>query len=117
MEHRLTPVARKLRTASTEAEARLWSRLRARQLGGFKFVRQCPIGDAIADFGCRSARLVVELDGGQHADSPTDADRTRRIEANGYTVLRFWNNEVLANTDGVLQVILEHLHIATNRTP
>ena len=111
---RLTPGARKLRRDMTDAEALLWWRLRGRQLGA-KFVRQFPIGDAVADFACRSARLVVELDGGQHVRAvEADALRTRMIEAHGYAVIRFWNNDVMENLDGVLQAISEHLRLASN---
>lgn len=113
-EKRLTPVARRLRRASTEAEARLWSRLRSRQIEGAKFVRQFPIGPHIADFACRDAGLAIELDGGQHAESPTDSARTTLIEAHGYTVIRFWNHDVLANTEGVLEEIRQALMIARN---
>jgi len=83
-------------------EALLWTRLRSRQLDGAKFVRQHPIGPYVADFCCRAARLVIELDGGQHADDDADIARTRVIEANGYTVIRFWNNDVIENIEGVL---------------
>lgn len=85
----LTPLARKLRTNQTEAEKRIWSRLRSRQIEDAKFVRQYPIGSAIADFCCRSLRLVIELDGAQHADSATDEERTRRIETAVFRVVRF----------------------------
>jgi BirA family biotin operon repressor/biotin-[acetyl-CoA-carboxylase] ligase len=112
---RLTPVARKLRRNATEAETRLWARLRAGQLEGAKFVRQFPIGNHVTDFACRSVRLVIELDGGQHADSPDDAERTRLIEAHGYTVIRFWNTDVMRNVDGVLDAILGQLRIARGR--
>jgi very-short-patch-repair endonuclease len=105
---RLTSVARKLRQERTEAEIRLWSRLRGRQLDGYKFVEQFPIGPHVADFACRGARLVVELDGGQHG-TDVDAERIRIIEAFGYTVIRFWNHDVLGNTDGVLETILRQL--------
>ena len=111
---RLTRLAQKLRREPTKAEVRLWSHLRGRQMG-VQFMRQFQIGKAIADFACRRARLVIELDGGQHADSLTDDERTRIIEDHGYSVIRFWNNEVLANTDGVLTVIAESLAIARNR--
>ncbi len=112
---RLTPVARKLRREMTDAELLLWSRLRGQQLGA-RFTRQFPIGDAVADFACRSAKLVVELDGGQHAlTTVADAARTRLIEAHGYTVIRFWNSDVTSNLDGVLETILHHLDIARNR--
>lgn len=113
-EKRLTSLGRKLRREPTEAEARLWSYLRASQFHNAKFTRQHPIGNFIADFACRSLRLAVELDGGQHAESPSDADRTRIIEAHGYRVIRFWNNEVLGNMEGVLQVIAEEIAIARN---
>ncbi|MBA4041628.1 MAG: DNA-cytosine methyltransferase [Sphingobium sp.] len=112
---RLTPVARKLRRTTTEAEAGLWGRLRNRRLEGGKFVRQFPIGLHVADFACREAKLVIELDGGQHAASTTDTARTALIEAHGYTVIRFWNNDLLANTDGVLEEIRQALLIARNR--
>lgn len=112
---RLTPIAQKLRRDPTEAEKRLWLRVRGEQLGA-KFTRQFPIGPHIADFACRSARLVIELDGGQHADNPADDARTRVIEAHGYRVIRFWNNDVLSNTDGVLTVIVQELALARNRT-
>ena len=112
---RLTPIARKLRADPTEAEKRLWSRLRSAQLGA-KFTRQFPIGNFVVDFACRSLRLAIELDGGQHADSATDGARTRVIEAHGYRVIRFWNNDVLANTDGVLTVIMQEIALARNQS-
>ena len=112
-EKRLTSVARKLRTNSTDAEALLWSRLRARQLEGRKFVRQFPIGNSVADFACRSARLIVELDGGQHAERlDQDVERTRSIEDHGYRVIRFWNHDVLGNIEGVLEAIRQELLLA-----
>jgi BirA family biotin operon repressor/biotin-[acetyl-CoA-carboxylase] ligase len=83
---------------------------------GVQFTREFPIGNYIADFACRRAKLVIEIDGGQHADSEADLERTREIEAHGYTVIRFWNNEVLGNTDGVLTSIAEHLAISRNRS-
>lgn len=104
-EKKLTSVARKLRSASTDVEIALWQRLRARQIEGAKFVRQFPIGPHVADFACRAAKLVIELDGGQHADSVADMERTRLIEAHGYTVIRFWNNDVVENIDGILEEI------------
>ncbi len=111
---RLTPVARKLRRQSTDAEQLLWSHLRSRQLEQAKWVRQYPIGPHIADFACRALKLVIELDGGQHADNPADAQRTRLIEAQGYRVIRFWNNDVMANPDGVLQAIAAEIRLARN---
>jgi very-short-patch-repair endonuclease len=117
-EKRLTPIARKLRRGQTDAESHLWYQLRGRRLEGFKFRRQLPIGRHVADFCCEEARVVVELDGSQHADSETDPARTATIEAAGYQILRFWNNDVLQNTDGVLEVIADTLRIATEgRTP
>lgn len=113
-EKRLTGLARNLRNNATEAEQRLWLHLRASRFEGAKFTRQFPIGNFIADFACRSLRIAVELDGGQHAESPTDANRTRIIEAHGYRVIRFWNNEVFENLDGVLTVIAEEIAIARN---
>ena len=111
-EKRLTPVARKLRREATDVETVLWQRLRARQIEGAKFAPQFPIGRYVADFACREARLVVELDGGQHSESGTDAARTMLIEAYGFTVLRFWNNDVLQNLDGVLEEIARTLRLA-----
>ncbi len=107
--------AKTLRANSTDAERKLWSRLRDRQLLGFKFVRQQPIGPFIADFACRDADLVVELDGSQHAEDEAvfyDARRTAVLAQHGYDVLRFWNNDVLIHTDGVLEVIVAHLEKA-----
>lgn len=98
--------SRRLRRQQTEAETRLWSRLRAKRLHGLKFRRQVPIGNYIADFVCPGAKLVVEVDGSQHADdSGYDARRTEFLEREGYRVLRFWNNEVLAETDSVIEKI------------
>jgi very-short-patch-repair endonuclease len=93
-----------------DAEAKLWARLRSRQLCGFKFRRQYPIGGFITDFCCFEQRLVVELDGGQHAER-TQADQSRSdvLTRHGYRVLRFWDNEVMKNIDEVLQRIVEAL--------
>lgn len=110
---RLTFTARSLRRNQTEAEARLWSRLRNRQLGGHKFRRQMVVGNFIADFGCAAANLLIELDGSQHADSQADVARTEAIESYGFNVIRFWNNDVTDNLDGVLAAILDAL--AVNR--
>ncbi|MUV13059.1 DUF559 domain-containing protein [Lysobacter sp. HX-5-24] len=100
--------ARLLRNNATLCERRLWRHLRARRLGGHRFRRQYPIAGYIADFACVEARVVVELDGSQHADARAyDALRTRRMETNGYRVLRFWNNALLQQRDAVLGVILK----------
>ena len=112
-EKRLTPVARKLRRASTDAENRLWHHLRGRRFEDAKFVRQFPIGPHVADFACRSAKLAIELDGGQHS-AEKDAPRTHIIESFGYRVIRFWNNDVLENTEGVLEIIRRELALARN---
>jgi very-short-patch-repair endonuclease len=87
--------AQTLRAASTEAEKKLWSRLHDRRLGGSKFVRQVPVGPYYADFVCQACKLVVEVDGSQHADSAYDDKRDAILLALGYRVLRFWNAEVL----------------------
>jgi len=104
-EKRLTPIARALRRNATDVERTLWQRLRGRQIEDAKFVSQFPIGPYVVDFACRAARLAIELDGGQHAESTTDAARTTLIEAHGYVVLRFWNNDVVEDMEGVLETI------------
>ncbi|WP_456014075.1 endonuclease domain-containing protein [Methylorubrum populi] len=100
---------RRLRHEQTEAERRLWCGLRDRRLAGFKFVRQESIGPYIADFFCREAKLIVEVDGSQHADSTDDAARDARLSIVGYRVLRFWNAEVSNNIVGVLDTIFAAL--------
>jgi very-short-patch-repair endonuclease len=100
-----TERARGLRRNSTDAERKLWNRLRSRAIGGHKFVRQESVGPYIADFVCRESRLIIEVDGGQHATEPRDPLRDRWLTDHGYRILRFWNNDVLGNTDGVLEVI------------
>jgi len=102
--------ARNLRATPTDAEMRLWSRLRRKQLDGFRFRRQHPMGHYIVDFFCAETRLIVEVDGGQHADD--DGRRTVWLESRGYRVIRFWNNEVLLNIDGVLMTIAQALKTA-----
>jgi very-short-patch-repair endonuclease len=102
--------ARQLRRNQTDVEKKLWSRLRARQLAGAKFRRQYPIDKFIVDFCCFEQRLVVELDGGQHAvEAEADQHRSALIREHGYRVLRFWDNEVIENIDGVLERIAEAL--------
>ena len=99
--------ARELRTEDTKAEAHLWASLRDRRLGGWRWKRQVPQGPYIVDFYCAEAMLVVEVDGGQHADAvPYDERRTTFLASKGLRVLRFWNREVLTNRDGVCLTIL-----------
>ncbi len=113
---RLTPIARRRRRDMTDAERLLWSRLRGQQLDGRKFVKQFPLGPGVVDFACRSAKLVIELDGGQHAAAAAkDAARSAMIEAHGYRVIRFWNNDVMENLDGVLEAILAEIRNARTR--
>ncbi len=102
--------ARELRSDSTGAELVLWHAVRDRRLLGFKFRRQVPRSRYVTDFLCASAKLIVEVDGGQHAlRSEEDNVRTQQLEKDGYRVLRFWNNEVLGNLEGVLTVIAAEL--------
>ena len=102
--------ARSLRKLPTDAEALLWFHLRDRRMANHKFRRQRPIGPYFADFACIEIKLIVELDGGQHVEAAVyDADRTRFLEGQGYRVLRFWNNEVLMQTDAVRGRILQAL--------
>jgi very-short-patch-repair endonuclease len=102
---RKTSIARRLRRNATIAERRLWYRLRSRSLYGMKFVRQEPIGPYIVDFVWREHRLIVEVDGGQHSENAGDAARDRRLHDHGYRVLRFWDNDVIGNIEGVLETI------------
>ena len=98
--------ARAMRREPTEAERLLWARLRDRRLGGHKFRRQHPLGAFVADFACLERRLIVEANGEQHVESKHDADRTEWLRAQGWRVVRFWNNEVRENPDGVAEAIL-----------
>ncbi|HZO45561.1 MAG TPA: endonuclease domain-containing protein [Xanthobacteraceae bacterium] len=100
-------IARRLRRQQTDAEKSLWLKLRNGRLGGLKFRRQMSLNGFVVDFCCPSAKLIIELDGGQHLEQrEQDARRTRDLEDGGYFVLRFWNNDVLQNVDGVLEEIL-----------
>lgn len=101
-----TARARALRVDETEPEYRFWGELRNRRLNGYKFVRQIPIGPYIVDFLCRELRLVVELDGGQHCDSAHDKSRDRWLNEHGYSVLRFWNNEVMRERRSVIDTLM-----------
>ena len=108
MTSRLTNLAKTLRKRSTDAELILWQRLKARRLEGIKFRRQQPIEDFIVDFLSFEKRIIIELDGGQHAeDRQKDRERDKLLTEAGFKVLRFWNNEILENLDGVLERIQE----------
>ena len=98
--------ARKFRATETEAERRFWNLVRNRSIDGLKFVRQYPFGPYIADFACRERMLVVELDGSQHAESEYDERRSAFINAEGYSVLRFWNTEVIRELGSVHEFVL-----------
>jgi very-short-patch-repair endonuclease len=104
-DRKMIRIARRLRVNQTDAETVLWNRIRNRQIDGHKFARQLPIGAYVCDFVCREKQIVLEVDGGQHTDSATDAVRDEYLVAEGYRVLRFWNNDVLGNLDGVLMTI------------
>jgi very-short-patch-repair endonuclease len=115
---RPTARSRELRLNATEAERRLWTRLSARQVAQTRFNRQFPIGPFICDFVSRAARLVVEVDGGQHAtQQEADTHRSTYLESKGYRVLRFWNNDVIENTDGVVEVIERNLLDSPSPSP
>ena len=101
-----TERARDLRAHQTEAEALLWSELRGRRCNGWKFRRQVPLKGYIADFLCAEAKLIVELDGGQHADSAYDRVRDARLNEAGYRILRFWNDEVIQQREWTLERII-----------
>ena len=100
---------RELRQNSTDAERRLWNALRDRQLQGYKFRRQRAIGPFIGDFVCVAHRLIIEIDGSQHVDNAYDAGRTKWLEDHDWCMLRFWNNDVLMNIEGVAEAILKTL--------
>ena len=105
-----TARARRLRRDSTDAERHLWRALRNRQIDGHKVRRQVPLGPYVVDFACLDRHLVIEIDGGQHARTePFDSRRTAWLESQGFTVLRFWNSEISAETDAVLSAIREAL--------
>jgi very-short-patch-repair endonuclease len=104
VDHRV-PRARSMRRDATEAEKKLWQHLRQPPFKEHHFRRQATIGPYFADFATHHAKIVIEVDGGQHSGSASDEVRTQYLEANGYRVLRFWNNDVLANRSGVLSAI------------
>jgi len=101
--------ARALRKSMTDAERVLWRLLRDRRLAGWRFRRQEPIDHYVVDFICFEARLIIEADGGQHFESQTDKTRDAYLQSKGFRVLRFWNNDVLSNREGVPRTILEAL--------
>ena len=103
---RLRTFARSMRRAPTEAEDRLWGALRDRRLDGLKFRRQVPIGAFIVDFVCMEAKLIVEVDGVQHAESARDMARDAELEARGFRVLRFWNDDVMRDLDATCATII-----------
>lgn len=106
----INQLSKNLRKNQTKAEIKIWRHLKNRALAGFKFRRQCAIGPYIVDFVCFEKMVVIEIDGGQHAEQlKEDARRTACLKSRGFEVLRFWNNEVLANTDAVLSAILTAL--------
>lgn len=111
MANNLIPLAKSLRNRTTDAEQLLWRHLRAKHFGGLKFRRQQPIGTYIVDFVCFEKKIFVELDGGQHTqpeEMQNDSMRDQWFEAQRYKVLRFWDNEVLTNTQGVLEMISKY---------
>ena len=112
--------ARRLRANTTDAEVKLWRQLRQFETHGTHFRRQVPIGSFVVDFACMAARLVIEVDGSQHGGDAgllRDAERTHWLEAEGYRVLRFWNNEVSQNLAGVLDVIHAALYGSRDTEP
>jgi very-short-patch-repair endonuclease len=115
--NRPTKRAQQLRNNATQAERLLWQHLSRRQLNGCKFSRQMPLGPFICDFLCREHQLIVEVDGGQHCDNARDLARTAYLQSEGYRVIRFWNNDVLENIDGVLQTVAVALEALPPPTP
>ena len=101
-----TKIARKLRNNPTEAEKKLWYFLRSYRIHGIKFRRQQPIGKYFVDFCCLDKKLIIELDGSQHLNSRSDTIRDDWLKKEGFTVLRFWDNETLQNTEAVMEKIL-----------
>ena len=114
-DNRLVGTARNLRSLSTDVERDLWYRLRNRQIEGCKFRRQHPVAGYVLDFACEELKLGIELDGGQHNEQDTaiyDQQRTATLEEAGWRILRFWNNDVIQNMDGVLTVIMNTIREA-----
>jgi very-short-patch-repair endonuclease len=112
--------AKRLRETSTAAEDLLWRRLRRFPVSGTHFRRHMPIGPYVADFACMAARLIIEVDGSQHGHDDIlkrDEARTRWLEAEGYRVMRFWNNDLTANMDGVLEAIYAAIYGSSSAEP
>jgi very-short-patch-repair endonuclease len=112
--------ARRLRKNTTHAEIKLWRHLRQLPMFGSHFRRQVPIGSYVVDFACMAAKLLIEVDGGQHgeeANAKRDDVRTQWLEAEGYRVIRFWNNEIISNIDGVMEVIYAAVHGGSDAEP
>jgi very-short-patch-repair endonuclease len=112
--------ARRLRVKATDAEVLLWKRLRTIETEGTHFRRQVPIGPYIVDFACMAARLVIELDGSQHATDANrerDRQRTRWLESEGYRVIRFWNNDLTSNMEGILETVYAALYGSRDAEP
>ncbi|MEN8261942.1 MAG: endonuclease domain-containing protein [Nitrospirota bacterium] len=107
MNDNLTTLSRNLRKQQTDAERLLWNKLRAKQINNVKFRRQQPIGKYIVDFVSFEKKIIIEVDGGQHMDNSKDRGRDEWLEKEGFKVLRFWNNEILLNMEGALEVIRE----------
>jgi len=109
--------ARAMRSQQTDAEHRLWQILRAKRLAGYKFKRQLPIDQYIVDFACLAQRLIIEADGGQHSESLGDRRRDAYLREQGFRILRFWNNDIFNNEEGVLTSILNALESPLSPTP
>jgi len=109
MINKLTILGKNLRKRPTDAEQVLWNHLRMKQMEGLKFRRQQPIDNYIVDFVCFENRIIIEADGGQHKENNKDRERDLNLQHNGFKVLRFWNNEVLQNTNGVLEIIIKNV--------
>ena len=112
--------ARRLRANATNAETILWRHLKTLETDGTHFRRQVPLGPYVADFACMAARLVIEIDGSQHGDEPNQARdkmRTRWLESEGYRVIRFWNNDIARNAEGVLDVVYAALYGSRDTEP
>ncbi|WP_422343770.1 endonuclease domain-containing protein [Parasphingorhabdus sp.] len=109
--------AKSMRSEPTEAETKLWTILRAKRLGGYKFRQQVPIDHYIGDFVCFARKLIVEADGSQHAENSYDEKRDSYLKAEGFQILRFWNNDILNNPDGVAEAILAALKTPSPTSP